>query len=87
MSQRALEHIAHDFHVAMPMCAETRARIDAILVDDAQRTEVHVFRILVFGKGKAVARMQPAMFTRAAFSTASDLYHLTPPEFSSSFVS
>src|SRR3989442_1374525 len=66
VGKRALEHVADDLHVAVPVGAEARARGDAILVDDAQRPEPHVLRVLVAGEGKAVVRVEPAVVGMAA---------------------
>jgi hypothetical protein len=44
MRELAREHVADDFHVAVAVRAEALAGGDAILVDDAQRTELDVLR-------------------------------------------
>jgi hypothetical protein len=52
--QRAFEHVAEDLHVAMRMRAETLAGRNAVIVDDTQRAETHVRRVVIIGKGKGV---------------------------------
>ncbi len=52
MRDRALEHIADDFHIPVAVRAEALPAPDAILVDDAQRAEVDVLRIMIIGKRK-----------------------------------
>src|SRR5690348_11946927 len=50
VSERALEHVADDLHVAVAVRAEAAPGLHAILVDDAQRAEAHVPRIAGSGK-------------------------------------
>src|SRR5437762_965633 len=75
LGKRALEHVADDLHVAVPVGAEARARGDAILVDDAQRPEPHVLRVLVAGEGEAVVRVEPAVVGMAALGGGSQFGH------------
>src|SRR5207249_11033487 len=75
VGKRALEHVADDLHVAVPVAAEARARGDAILVDDAQRPEPHVPRVLVAGEGEAVVRVEPAVVGMAALGGGSQFGH------------
>jgi len=58
--QRALQHIAHDFHIAVAVLAKARAGSNAVLVDGVQRPELRVLGIVVFGKRKAVRALQSA---------------------------
>src|SRR5678816_2476605 len=46
------QHVADDLHVAMAVRAEALAGGDAILVDDAQRSELDMLRIEVVRKRK-----------------------------------
>ena len=48
--QLAVEHVADDLHVPVAMRAEAGTRDHAVLVDDAQRPELHVLRIPVVGE-------------------------------------
>src|SRR5260221_952207 len=76
VGERALEHVADDFHVAMAVGAEAGTGLHAVLVDDAQRPEAHVPRIVVGGEGKAVKRAQPAVIGIAALGGAAQLLHV-----------
>src|SRR6185503_19003261 len=75
VAERALEHVADDLHVTVAVRAEARARLHAILVDDAQRTEPHVLRVVVIREGEAVVRVEPAVVGVAALATAPELFH------------
>lgn len=71
--QSTFQHVTKNFHITMRMRAETLAGRDAIIVDDAQRTEAHVRRIVIISKGKGVMRIQPAVVGTAAFVRPSDI--------------
>jgi hypothetical protein len=73
--EAALEHVADDLHVAVAVGAEARAGLHAVLVDDAQRTEAHVRRVVVVGEGEAVERVEPAVPGVASFCAAADFAH------------
>jgi hypothetical protein len=64
--QLALQHIADDLHVAVPMGAEAGPRRDAVLIDDAQVAPAHVGRVVVAGEREAVVGLQPAVVGEAA---------------------
>ena len=66
MGQRAFEHVADDFHVAMAVGAETGARRDAVFVDDAQVPEPHVVAVQVVREREAVVALEPAVIGVAA---------------------
>src|SRR5882724_10262415 len=59
--QRAFEHVAEDLHVAMSVCAETLAGRDAVIIDDSQRAEAHVRRIVIIGEGERMMRVKPTV--------------------------
>ena len=44
------QHIADDFHVAVAMRSEARARRNSVFIDDAQVTESHMLGIAIVGK-------------------------------------
>ncbi len=50
--KRAGENVGHDLHIAMGMGLKAAAARDDILVDDAQRPEIHVFGIAIIAEGK-----------------------------------
>jgi hypothetical protein len=76
----ARKHIADDFHVAMGMRSEAGARLDAILVDDAQRAELDELRIAIIGERETVERLQPAVIGETSFVAAADGVHGGPPD-------
>ncbi|KOT02070.1 hypothetical protein DM50_3077 [Burkholderia mallei] len=59
----------------MRMHAEAARRRDAIVVQHAQRAEMHVLRIAIVGERKAVMGIEPAMIGVAAIARAADLEH------------
>ena len=71
--QRAFEHVAEDLHVAMRMRAETLTGRNAVVIDDTQRPEAHLRRVVIIGKGKAVVRVQPAVVGMSAFVRPPDV--------------
>ncbi len=71
----ALEDITDDLHVAVTVRAETLARLDAVLVDDAKGAEPHVLRVLVVREGKGVEGAKPAVLGKASFLAAANLHH------------
>ena len=72
---RAFEHIGHDFHVFVAVCAKALAGRDVVIIDHAQRPEMHVLRILIFGKRKAEPALQPAVIGLAAVFGFSERQH------------
>ena len=52
--QRAFQHVTENFHVAVRMRAEALSGRDAIVVNDAQRAEADVRRVVVVGKRESV---------------------------------
>src|SRR5258706_9712460 len=73
--ERAFEHVADDLHVSVAVRAEAGARLDAVLVDHAQRAVAHVPRVLIVGERKAVERAQPAVIGVAALAASPQLVH------------
>jgi hypothetical protein len=59
--QRAVEHVAHDLHVAVSVRGEAGAGCNAVLVDHAQVAEPHVLRVVIVGERKRVVALEPAM--------------------------
>jgi len=52
--QFAGEDVGQNLHVAMRMCRKSHSRSDAIVVEHAQRTPMHVFRIEIVCKTERV---------------------------------
>ncbi len=75
MRELAVQHVADDFHVAMAVRAEPLAGGDAVLVDDAQRTELDVLRIEVIRERERVIRLEPAVVGVTPLLAATDFLH------------
>ena len=73
--QRTFQHIAHDFHVAVAVATEAGAGINAVFVDHPQIAPAHPARVVVFGKGKQVPAVKPAVAGMAAFMGTSNGKH------------
>jgi len=61
MRDGTFTHIGDDFHVGVRMQRETRARLDGIVVPDAQAAPVHTLRIVIACEGEMVPGVQPAV--------------------------
>jgi hypothetical protein len=59
----------------MAVHAETAGGFDTVLVDHAQRAELHVLRIVIVGKRKTVKAVEPAVIDVAALSGFAQLDH------------
>ena len=55
----SVKDVAEDLHVLMWMCWESRTWSDDILIDDPQRPEAHVGRVVVAGETEGVKTVQP----------------------------
>ena len=73
--QRAGKDVGDDLHVTVAVHAEAGTGCDAILVDDAQRAPTHFCRIVIFGEGKAVPGLQPAVIGITALVGGATLDH------------
>src|SRR6266571_6811648 len=78
VAERAFEHIADDFHVAVAVRAEAGTGLHPVLVDHAQHAVAHVARIVIIGEREAVVRIEPAVIGMAAFAAAAQLDHAGP---------
>jgi hypothetical protein len=76
MTQRALQDVADDLHVAVAVGAEARAGLHPVLVDHAQRAETHVLRVVIIGEGEAVVGVEPAVIGMAPVGAAAQFGHL-----------
>ena len=61
MFEITFEGDGNNFHIVMRMCSKSSCCGDFIIVEYAEYTEVHPFRIVVVGKTKGMLTMQPAM--------------------------
>src|SRR5581483_8998841 len=58
----AVDDIGHYLHIAVWVEAKASARLYYVVVEDAQRPKVHLFRILVVCKRKMPVRREPVLF-------------------------
>src|ERR1035441_2148370 len=66
VGQGAGEDVGENLHVLVPVRAESLAWADAVLVDDAEGSETHVFGVVIAGEGKSVRSVEPAVVGMAA---------------------
>jgi len=79
VSERALQNISDDFHIAVRMGAEAVAGLDVILVNNAQAAELRVFGVVVIGKRKGISGVQPAVVGLAALFSRTQGNQGRPP--------
>src|SRR5258705_5154944 len=75
----ALEHIGDDLHVLVAVGRESGARDDAIFIDDTQRAEFDMLRIVVAGERERVIRIEPAVVGVTALAAAPYFQHRRTP--------
>src|SRR5262249_26108989 len=63
--ERAVEDVAHDLHVLVPVRREAAAGLHAVLVDDAEVVEAHEARVAVPGERERVIALEPAVLGMA----------------------
>lgn len=61
------EDVGEDFHVPVGVGGEAAAWGDMVVIDDAERAEAHVGRVVVIGEGEGVTAFEPAVAGEAAF--------------------
>ena len=71
-----LAYIGDDFHVAVRVGRKARVRRDFIIVPDPQRPPVHARGVIVFGKGKMMAGIQPTVMGTAELGEGAYVDHL-----------
>ncbi len=59
MLERPPQHPGDDLHVAVRVRPEAASGRDAVLVDDPQRPEAHVLRVVIVGERERVAAVEP----------------------------
>ena len=74
--QPALEDIRKDLHVLMAVGIETAAPCHPVIIDDPERAEAHMARIVILAKRKAVMAVEPAKIGMAAFGRLAMNDHL-----------
>ena len=75
VGEGAFEHIAHDLHVAVPVCAKAFARRHRVVVEHQQIAMPLVAQVKVVAKRKAVGAVQPAGGRPAPFGGGTDGDH------------
>ena len=80
MLQRAFEHIGDDLHILMAVGVEAGTGLHPVLVDDPQRAEAHMGRVVIAAEGEAVmavepAEIGPASLIGSAFRDHSNILH------------
>ena len=60
MREGAFEDIGNDLHVGMGMGGKAATARDAVIVDDTQRPEAHVVRVVILAERERVAAVEPA---------------------------
>src|SRR5262245_53968525 len=73
--ERPFEHIAQDLHVTMTVGAESTIRLHPVVVDDPQRAEAHVRRVVVVAEREGVATVEPVDAGAAALVGGSNVDH------------
>ena len=73
---RASADIGDDFHIVVRVWRKACARADLVVVPDPERTMAHTVRVIVSGKGKMIARVQPVIVKTAERRKTPDVDHL-----------
>jgi hypothetical protein len=73
--ERPFEDVREDLHVGVAVRAEALPRLDAVFVDDAQRAEAHVLRVVEVGERERVEALEPAVGGVSAVVCASEGEH------------
>src|SRR5215813_3593132 len=72
--QRAFQHVGHDLHLAMRMRRESPSARDHVMVEDAQRPESHVVRVVVAVEAEQPVRRQPVALQMKSVFGLDDLH-------------
>ncbi len=75
--ERTVDHVGDDLHVTMRMGSETLARLDPVLVDDAQFRKTHHLGVVVVSERERVLRLEPAVVGAAACIRTNDVDHVS----------
>src|SRR6185369_12815346 len=65
--QCPFQDIGNDLHVTVGMDWKTFPWLNPILVDDPQLSETHVLLVVIIGKGKGVAGIEPTVVGTSSF--------------------
>src|ERR1700690_598297 len=79
MLDRTIENPGEDFHVAMRMHSETLTGRDDVFIQNAQRAELHMLRVVILIERKCEMRVEPRKLVAPALFTGSNLNHVGSP--------
>src|SRR5262245_39958254 len=77
--QLALQDVSDDLHIAVWVRWKSSTAGDDVVVENAQRTPIHVLRIVVLAEGKVPARVEPAKVLVMSFFGWNDGDHGVSP--------
>jgi hypothetical protein len=66
VSQLPSQNVTDDLHISVAMGTETFTWFNAIFIDHAQITPVHVMGIVIVGKGEAMKGLQPTVIGKSS---------------------
>src|SRR5215510_9681860 len=72
--QRALQYVGHDLHLAMRMRRESPLARDRVMIEDTQRPESHVVRVVVTVETEQPVRRQPVALQMKSVFGLDDLH-------------
>ena len=75
MLKGTFENVRDNLHISVSVGSEALAGSDGIVIDDAERKESHMIRVIVVRKRKRVITIQPAVISVAPLIRSSDFNH------------
>src|SRR6266536_1255686 len=75
VAERALDHVGQPLDIAMRVEGPDRAWDQAVVVEDAQRTEAVVLGVAVLVEGEVPASVKPAALDVIDLTITADLHH------------
>ncbi len=72
MGEAAFQHVGEDLHVLVRVGRESAPGRDDVVIDDPQRAESHVGRVVIIGEGKRETALQPAVVGETPLVGAAD---------------
>src|SRR5258708_7198904 len=73
--QRAGDDIGHNLHFTVAVHRKTAARSDHVVVEDAQRPEGDILRVMVMGEREMPSSVQPVRLETVALGVRNNLEH------------
>jgi hypothetical protein len=80
MFKNAFEHVGDDLHVTVGVGRKPFTGGNAIVVQNAKRSEMHMVRVVIIGKRESEIGIQPAVVEMAAVLAFADVDQSEPPE-------